>query len=64
MYVKSGNLIQGDGYTSVEGIKAQGETLRKYKDSCGQPQLLGLGNKGKRTDLPELAALKNWSSDF
>lgn len=32
-YFKSGNLIQGGGYTSVEGIKVQNETLRKYKDS-------------------------------
>ena len=63
-YFKSGNLMQGGGCTSVRGIKGQNETLRKYKDSCGKHQLQGWGNKGKRTDLPELAAWKNWSWDF
>lgn len=62
-YFKSGNLMQGGGCTSVGGIKGQNETLRKYKDSCGKHQLQGWGNKGRRTDLPELAAWKNWSWD-
>lgn len=53
----------GRYYTVVARIKEQNETLRKYKeDNCRKQHFLGLGNKEENIELPELAALKNWSS--